>query len=305
MSNKSNDLLNEIILVHNEQRKKYGHLFYFTAHNNVDSSQLNKYDAQIKYIDDAHQYYTTGQYNLAQSIIFDNYDKTTDKDFLYGCIKGYYGVVTLLIDANANINCLDGIALKYAIQSHNTDIIKLLIDLDVNISSENFANVARLNNIDLLKHILKKYTPDTVIDWFDPRIPKYDILKLLIEYNILTNDGMLDIISNINWPASEYYKILELFVANNLQINQDSLAYLMSVGMDQINWIQWYINNGADVNYALTQSNKYIDDTNIIKYLLNNNADVNICMQHAANYSVANICIENGADTCANDFINI
>jgi ankyrin repeat protein len=248
----------------------------------------------------------TNTYLLSYAILYNKFDiikllieyearidilDSENRTILYIPIKYKYNdIAEYLIDTNKNnlgINILDikdknnNIAINYALEFKNIDIIKKILESGTNLYTINSAGYNILH--------LAVFSRD------------YEICKEILKYftnmNIRCKTGENALHIAINLKETEIAKLL---IDNNININSQDysheftpLHYASSTGQNKI--IEYLLKNNVDVNVQDIYGNTALhyaimeDKLNIINLLLNNENKLQGNLQSDINYNLWNI----------------
>lgn len=213
-----------------------------------------------------------------------------------------YNIMKDIINNDNDINYNKKGELNILNHINNCDIIKLLIDKNININhiDSDGENVLfnpcisykkfkyLINNTNININILNKYNENLYyVDYYN-----FKIIKLLVKLNLnYLNFSLLE----CNYFNS--YKHIKFFINNGININKLKFFHNMNSlhYSDNYKCVKILIKNGINKNCGI----KYIGGSiNILKMFIDNDYDINfvddICYINNLTYDILKLLIENG-----------
>ncbi|KAF5025075.1 hypothetical protein F66182_2844 [Fusarium sp. NRRL 66182] len=183
---------------------------------------------------------------------------------------GTMDIVTMLLDAGADVNSADGFALQYAAQQGHTDVVNLLLERGANVNAlsthENMGQGTALQaaveagKMDIVDILLQHGAdPNLGAGEFD-----YPIIAAASKGEEAIFEALIRAKADVNAVGGEYESTPLIYAA--LYLPQSSLRLLLDAGAD-IN----YVANDGDTALIVTAMNGDADST---RFLLDRGADV-------------------------------
>lgn len=208
-------------------------------------------------------------------VYFNDNDKSDENAFIESLKNQDLASIINCINNGFDVNYIDEIALRYAINVDNLDLLKCLVNLGASIEKYN-----------------TRFLSDSIVE---NNVP-------FIEY-LLENGNIIDItIINIAIEKENMY-VIEYLETNNEYINQ---MFCTAVKYGNMNLMIRFLNLGADIHYndeSALQNSVKSGHIEIVSYLVNNGALINARKSNAliksaeyGNFNITKYLIESGAN---------